>query len=79
MTDKSRFTDASDPKPQGSCFTCSGFGAYLPGAKAVFCARLRYVRAQPEKGCASWIREPGSDDEGDDPRRWKAIMDEGTL
>ena len=47
-----------------SCFTCQHFGERLLGHH-VWCAEYKYVRAEPEAGCAFWRRCPGADDEAE--------------
>ena len=47
----------------GGCFTCRYFGERVD--VAVWCGRPGHghVRSQAERGCASWEREPGADDD----------------
>ena len=61
-----------------SCFTCHWYGAFQGSSGCVECARPEGspIHAQPEHGCAFWLREPGADDEGDDPERWRRMIDE---
>jgi hypothetical protein len=47
----------------GGCFTCAWFGHRVD--VAVWCGKPGQgnVRSQAERGCAFWMREPGTDDE----------------
>lgn len=52
---------APPPERPGGCFTCQHYGG--PFGMAVWCLRDSMVRPMPERGCCSWAREPGTDDE----------------
>lgn len=51
--------------PNQPCWTCQHFGHWVIEPIHVWCAHPRapHVRVMPQCGCASWEREPGSDDE----------------
>jgi hypothetical protein len=47
----------------GGCFSCRYFGERVD--VAVWCGKPGHghVRSQADRGCASWEREPGADDD----------------
>jgi len=53
------------------CWHCQYWGGWAWGGPHSWCRRPEGggVIAQPEQGCAHWIREPGSDDEDRAPAR----------
>lgn len=60
----------STPTPRGGpCWHCSRFETMLYAGSAALCSLSNgpRVRAQPARGCASFVREPGTDDEPGPP------------
>jgi hypothetical protein len=53
------------PADERPCWSCRHFERLLPRAGAALCRlpRAPRVRSRPAHGCASFEREPGSDDE----------------
>lgn len=61
-----------------TCCTCTYFGGVVHVDyvdTGVHCARGRYaVTDGYQTSCSHYGREPGADDEGDDPARWKRVV-----
>lgn len=51
------------------CWTCHYYVAMVAGGSAAECSAPigPRIRAQPERGCVGYVREPGSDDEPGQP------------